>query len=208
LKNCKVVFVVLLTGLLLGCVFVGVAMAGSYRGYPTVALSVNGNAVQSDVPPIIIDGRTLVPLRTIAETLGATVTYNQQYNYAVITTGSNQAASPTSTTGGGKYDGLPEVGVLVNGQTLTGDVPPVILDGRTLVPVRMVAEALGCTVNYSNGAVTVTSSGASSTTSSGNSDIDSALQSAAQGDTDTPSGVTGESNSYNSLDSTSTDNGN
>jgi len=203
LKSCKIMIVMLLTGLILGRAFVGVAMAGSYQGYPTVALSVNGNAVQADVPPIIIDGRTLVPLRTIAETLGATVTYNQQYNYAVITTGSNQASTPANMASG-KYDGLPEVGVLVNGQALTGDVPPVILDGRTLVPVRMVAEALGCTVNYSNGEVTVASAAAGS----GNGDIDSQLSSASQNDTDTPSGVTGESDSYKSLDSASVDTGN
>jgi len=203
LKNCKIVIVMLLTSLIAGGVFVGTAIAGSYQGYPTVGLSVNGNTVQSDVPPIIIEGRTLVPLRLIAEALNATVTYNQQYNYAVITTGSNQAATPISAASG-QYDGLPEVGVQVNGQALTGDVPPVILGGRTLVPVRMVAEALGCTVDYDNGEVSVTSSGAGAV----NGDLDSALQSASQNDSNTPSGVTGESGSYQSLDSSSTDSGN
>lgn len=41
-----------------------------YQGFPAVDLYVNGRYVQNDVPPVIIDGRTMVPLRAISEALG------------------------------------------------------------------------------------------------------------------------------------------
>lgn len=201
MKNCKVSIFLFMALMIMGGIFSGTAIASDYQGYPTVALSVNGSTIQSDVPPIIIAGRTMVPLRLIAATLGATVSYNQQYNCVVITTGSNQSSAPAGKISG-EYNGLPEVGVLVNGQALTGDVPPVILNGRTLVPIRMVADALGCSVNYSNGAVTVTAPGSVST-SSGSSNVDSMLSAASQNDTNAPiSSMTGEENTAKSLDST------
>jgi len=157
LKSCKICII----ALLLSLIFVGVALSSDYQGYQTVTLLINGKTVQSEVPSIIINNRTLVPLRVIAESLHANVTYNQQYNYAVITTSAGGQAINLSTKIDGEYQGMLKVGVVVNGQILTGDVPPVTLNGRTLVPIRMVAQALGCTINYDNGQVTVTSPGSS-----------------------------------------------
>lgn len=52
---------------------VGWAAGEMYNGYPVVNLVVNGNAVETDVPPVIMDGRTMVPVRFVAENLGAAV---------------------------------------------------------------------------------------------------------------------------------------
>ncbi|MEW6546420.1 MAG: stalk domain-containing protein [Bacillota bacterium] len=49
------------------------AAGATYRGFPTVDLYVNGRPVEGDVPAIVIDGRTLVPLRVVAEALGQKV---------------------------------------------------------------------------------------------------------------------------------------
>lgn len=51
-----------------------------------------------------------------------------------------------STTG--LYQGLPIVNVTVDGQTIKGDVPAINLNGRTMVPVRFVTEALGAGVEW------------------------------------------------------------
>ncbi|MHB0885515.1 MAG: trypsin-like peptidase domain-containing protein [Bacillota bacterium] len=51
------------------------AVAAKYAGYPTVNVTVDGQAVASDVPAISVNGTTMVPLRTIAEAMGATVSY-------------------------------------------------------------------------------------------------------------------------------------
>jgi hypothetical protein len=51
---------------------------------------------------------------------------------------------------------LPVVKVLVNGQAVESDVPAVVLDGRTLLPVRAVAQALGVSVSWDQGTYTAT----------------------------------------------------
>jgi hypothetical protein len=90
-----------------------------------------------DVPPLIQAGRTLVPLRFVGEALGAAVSWQgetQQVAYLtdrlqiILTIGQNTA--------------------LLNGQAVTMDASPRILNGRTLVPVRFVSQWLGAAVNW------------------------------------------------------------
>jgi hypothetical protein len=45
---------------------------------------------------------------------------------------------------------------LIGGEAVSLDAAPVIIAGRTMVPVRFLAEALGFTVDYSDGVVTLT----------------------------------------------------
>ncbi|MBS3984674.1 MAG: trypsin-like peptidase domain-containing protein [Selenomonadales bacterium] len=51
---------------------------GVYRGYPVVRVLVDNQEVRTDVPAHVADGRTLVPLRFVAEALGAAVTWDEQ----------------------------------------------------------------------------------------------------------------------------------
>lgn len=65
--------------------FISVAPAfansdATYRGYPAVKVIVNGQEVEGEVPAIIMDGRTLVPLRAISEALGADVQWDASTN--------------------------------------------------------------------------------------------------------------------------------
>lgn len=80
----------ILVGLLL-CLFTTTVSAadvnGSYKGNPTVHVIVNQVAVNSEVPAIKLDGTTLVPLRVVAENLGATVAWNEETQTATITKG-------------------------------------------------------------------------------------------------------------------------
>jgi len=46
---------------------------GTFDGFPVVKLVVNGKEVEGDVPALNVKGRTLIPLRLVAETLGAEV---------------------------------------------------------------------------------------------------------------------------------------
>lgn len=87
----KKYFLGVLTGFIVCTMLVSaVAIANS-----PIRLIVNGNVVKSDVPPQIIDGRTMVPARPLAEALGATVQWDDA-NYAVVVTGGVQAgAVPT-----------------------------------------------------------------------------------------------------------------
>jgi hypothetical protein len=57
-----------------------------YKGYRVVHVEVNGKLVQGDVPAIIIDGRTMVPLRFVSEALGVHVDWDQERMTAILST--------------------------------------------------------------------------------------------------------------------------
>ena len=108
-------------------------------GNSPVEVVVNGHLIHfPDQQPIIIaPGRTMVPVRTIAEMLGFKVDWDTKQNCAVITQGNDTMyIYPGSTS------------YLFNGKYYTMDVQPVVLNGRTMVPLRFVAEAFGYTVNF------------------------------------------------------------
>lgn len=53
-----------------------VGAAADWNGYRTATVRVNGQQLQSDVPPIILEGRTLVPLRAVTEALGGSIAFD------------------------------------------------------------------------------------------------------------------------------------
>jgi hypothetical protein len=62
------------------------AVHQQYKGMPTVKVLVNGNPLKSDVPPVLLDGRTLMPVRAIADALGADVKWDGELSTVHITT--------------------------------------------------------------------------------------------------------------------------
>ncbi|NPV90157.1 MAG: hypothetical protein HPY50_05220 [Firmicutes bacterium] len=118
-----------------------------------IRLMVNGKEVAADVPPQNINGRVLVPVRFVAEALGATVEWNGASSSVFIKTPDAQNA-PVVDSGAS-----PAVRLFVNGRQIAADVPPQNIGGRILVPIRFVAEALGAEVNWDgpNNLVTITS---------------------------------------------------
>lgn len=102
-----------------------------------VKVFVSGKAVTFDQEPVIISGRTLVPLRAIFEALGAKVEWHNATRTVTATRGSDQI--------------LLQVGnktATVNNKAVTLDVEPIIISGRTLVPARFIAESFGMVVNW------------------------------------------------------------
>ncbi len=85
----QTVFVVVLLSLLVGLSSVAIAEVkgnGLFQGFPIVNLEVNGKAVQSDVPAINFNGRTLVPFRAIGDAIGATVGWDGETQTASLDT--------------------------------------------------------------------------------------------------------------------------
>ncbi len=98
---------------------------------------VNGKLPNFDVKPEIKNGRTLVPLRAIAESLGTDVKWDQVTQTITLTKGDTTITltidAKTAT---------------VNGQELPLDVAPTIKNNRTIVPLRFISEALKANVEY------------------------------------------------------------
>jgi multiple sugar transport system substrate-binding protein len=118
--------------------------AASFAANP-IKLVVNGKAVQADVPPQMIEGRTMVPVRWVAEALGATVVWDGNKQAVLVNSSADKAGAKSG-----------EIQLVVNNKVVKPDVAPVIVDGRTMVPVRWVAEALGSTVGWDQATQTVT----------------------------------------------------
>jgi len=113
------------------------------KDYP-VSLQVDGTPVESDVPPVIIKERTLIPARAVLESMGATVNWDENARLVEITMGtSNVKLTIDSDT------------AFVNGASVNMDVPAMIVDSRTLIPVRFVAESLSCGVGWDDVSRTV-----------------------------------------------------
>lgn len=101
-------------------------------------VNVDNEAVIYDAAPVIRNDRTLVPIRIVTETLGGKVDWNGATKEVTL-----------------HIDGK-EIKMTV-GKTLEKyGVAPVIIDGRTFVPVRFVADELGATVAWDNATKTVT----------------------------------------------------
>jgi len=113
-----------------------------------VRVILDGELMAFDVPPQIINNRTMVPLRAIFEALGAEVDWDSGTRTVTGTKGDTVIVLVIGSTA-----------PTVNGQVVTIDQPGVIVGGRTLVPLRFVAESLGVTVDWDGEAriVTITS---------------------------------------------------
>lgn len=110
--------------------------------------SVNGITYTADTQPVVQDSRTFVPYRLLAEALGGSVTYDNSTQTITTVDG---GTSIIMTIGSTNYT--------VNGTPATMDVAPFInSDNRTMVPLRFLAEALGCKVTpqyAANGTTTI-----------------------------------------------------
>lgn len=102
-----------------------------------VQVFVNGQTLQFDVPPTVVSGRTLVPLRAIFEALGAKVAWDQATRSVSATWAGGSLSLPV---------GSPKA--TVKGTQRDLDVPARIISGRTMVPLRFVAEAMGAQVGW------------------------------------------------------------
>lgn len=90
-----------------------------------------------DQPPVIVNDRTLVPLRGIFEALGATVEWDASTRTVSATRGETRLSLVVDTNVINK-----------NGTNIQIDVPAQIIGDRTMVPVRAISESLDASVNW------------------------------------------------------------
>lgn len=109
--------------------------ASNNRASNGIAIMFNDQQLDCDQPPVIINGRTLVPLRVIFEALGANVSWE---NGVIVSSKGNDTIVMTI---GSKQ-------VYKNGDIYESEVAPQIINSRTMVPVRIVAESFNCQVEW------------------------------------------------------------
>ena len=102
-----------------------------------VTVIINDEVQVFDVAPQIIEGRTMLPLRAIGEALGMEVEYDVETATAVLTINDKII---THVVGTSTFN--------VDGEEFDGVAPSVIIDGRTLMPLRMLADAIGADVEW------------------------------------------------------------
>ena len=115
-----------------------------------ITVKVNGEEIHPEMAPIIVEERTLVPLRAVSEALGCDVSWDADTKGITLCDGSNlyftwidkDHAFKTSATA------LEDTTVM--------DVPPTIMNDYTMVPLRAISEMFGATVNWDGGTSTVT----------------------------------------------------
>ncbi|OPX90748.1 MAG: hypothetical protein A4E53_00861 [Pelotomaculum sp. PtaB.Bin104] len=111
--------------------------------------TLNGTEMTMDVAPYIKNDRTYLPIRFVAQAAGvadSNIMWNEADQSVVLIKGDRVVKLTIGSTT-----------MLINGVSFTMDVAPEIVDpGRTMLPVRWVAQALGCNVDWDEATQTVT----------------------------------------------------
>ncbi len=124
--------ILLLTALMMVCIISVIPVMAN-----DIIVKIDGQQIAFDVPPRLINDRTMVPLRAIFEALGASVNWNNDTE--TVTSTKDQTTIQLTINSPTMY---------VNGSAVTLDSPACLVDDRTLVPVRAISEAFGTTVNW------------------------------------------------------------
>ena len=129
---------------------IATSLAVSVSAKADISVSVNGRAVlfREEPKPVILNDRTYVPLRRVLEEMGATVTWNGEERTVTVDS----------------YDNITKIIMAIDDpkikvytftsvfhadeEIVTSDVAPIILNDRTMLPIRVIAEALGAKVTY------------------------------------------------------------
>ena len=102
-----------------------------------ITVMVNGSPVVFDESPVILNGRTMVPMRAIFEALETPVNWEVGKQTATATKGK----TTNSVTIGSQQ-------AVINGREKLLDAPAQLINNRTLVPVRFISESLGAEVDW------------------------------------------------------------
>ncbi len=117
----------------------------------TISVKINGKNVEFDQPPTVENGRTLIPFRAVLEEMGLYVDWNSDTKTIICTdgykTGLLTIGSSEMIIGDSEQETIFE--------RISLDVPAKIVNGRTLVPIRAVAESFGAEVTWDENTKTV-----------------------------------------------------
>lgn len=109
-----------------------------------IKVTLDGKSLALDASPIVVSGRTLVPYSSIVKSLGGTASWNNANKTVIATSGGVKV----KLTAGSKI-------AYINDKASQLDAAPLIKNGKTFVPLRLLTEAFGKWVNWSSKSRTV-----------------------------------------------------
>lgn len=109
------------------------------------AMTVNGTKQPIDVAPIVKDGSTYVPIKYVMDAFGGNAVWDAKTKKIMVLRGSKALDLTVN-----------KKEFVLNGKRQSAEVAPIILNARTLVPLRLVTEQLGLTVKWEQNTKTVT----------------------------------------------------
>lgn len=133
----------------------------AYASSDDLTLVINGKIIESDVNPMIINSRTMVPVRVLFDSFGAEVLWNGSLRQVVVSTASSVIVFTIGSST-----------AYIDGVGRTVDVPPTIVNDRTFVPIRFISDVLGYDVVWNGSTRTVYITGKSASSGSGSPSAD------------------------------------
>lgn len=140
-----------ISGLLVICIVLTICITASCiadtntTGEKTIVLQVgnsdmvvNGIPKAIDAAPVIRNGRTLLPVRAVVEEMGGEVIWNSELQQATLKYGSYTIVLTVDSTQ-----------AIVDDNARILDSAPLIINGRTFLPIRFIAESFGFEVKWS-----------------------------------------------------------
>lgn len=121
------------------------AAGANYLQQMQLNIEVNGKKLELKDRPYVISQRTLIPVRDIAEAMGATVIWNGVDREVMVQLGDIKLLLKLDSTT-----------VYVNGRATQSEVKTQIINSRTYVPLRLISEQLGAAVNWYQASQTIT----------------------------------------------------
>lgn len=109
-----------------------------------ITIHMDGKLIKSEVAPLIVKDRTMVPIRVIGEELGYQVLWQNVERRVLITTPAADNIMPGPLSPQAQRG----IGIFINGKEIKADPAPFILDDRTMVPLRVIMENLNCNVDW------------------------------------------------------------
>ena len=125
---------------------VQMTMDGKKVTFNIVQLKLNNNEIKSDVPPVIYNDRTLVPLRVIMENIDAEIEWDGVKYEVHLKTKEKQITLKINSA---------EASVNGVKKNLPDNVPAKLINDRTMVPIRFIAEEIGLQVEWDDSTRTV-----------------------------------------------------
>ena len=149
-------FLVILLVIVISLAFVGNVVAGPND----IRVILNGSEVNFEVKPLLINDRTMIPLRSIFEEVGGTVEWLElpyiEFGNGNVETLTRQCVYISVCGHRIRLEIGSNVATVDWNDDIVVDVPPALIDGRTYIPLRFIAESTGAVVGWDGETSTIT----------------------------------------------------